>query len=105
MPDIIKVSTSKLTSTANSFQATGNQIKSITNQMTTLVNSLKGSVWSDEAASAYKKKFGQLQDDINRMIKMVNEHVTDLNEMAREYEKTQTANTNLANSLSGDVII
>lgn len=37
MPDIIKVSTSKLTSTANSFQATGNQIKSITNQMTTLV--------------------------------------------------------------------
>ena len=31
MPDIIKVSTSKLTSTANSFQATGNQIKSITN--------------------------------------------------------------------------
>ena len=91
MPDIIKVSTSKLTSTANSFQATGNQIKSITNQMTTLVNSLNGSVWSDEAAS--------------RMIKMVNEHVTDLNEMAREYEKTQTANTNLANSLSGDVII
>ena len=52
MPDIIKVSTSKLTSTANSFQATGNQIKSITNQMTTLVNSLNGSVWSDEAASA-----------------------------------------------------
>ena len=86
MPDIIKVSTSKLTSTANSFQATGNQIKSITTQMTTLVNSLNGSVWSDEAASAYKKKFGQLQDDINRMIKMVNEHVTDLNEMAREYE-------------------
>ena len=42
MPDIIKVSTSKLTSTANSFQATGNQIKSITNQMTTLVNSLNG---------------------------------------------------------------
>lgn len=104
MAGIIKVSTAKLTSTANSFQSTGNQIKSITNQMTTLVNSLNGSVWSDDAANAYKK-FGQLQDDINRMIKMVNEHVTDLNEMAREYESTQTANTNLANSLSGDVII
>ena len=52
MPDIIKVSTSKLTSKANSFQATGNQIKSNTNKMTTLVNSLNGSVWSDEAASA-----------------------------------------------------
>ena len=105
MAGIIKVSTAKLTSTANSFQSTGNQIKSITNQMTTLVNSLNGSVWSDDAANAYKKKFGQLQDDINRMIKMVNEHVTDLNEMAREYESTQTANTNLANYLSGDVII
>lgn len=105
MTGTIKVTTSKLTSTANSFNATGNQIKSITNQMTSMVNSLSGSVWSGDAANAYKKKFQQLQDDINKMIKMVNEHVTDLNEMAREYEKAETTNINTANALAGDVIV
>ena len=105
MAATIKVSTSKLTSTANSFNTTGNQIKNITNQMTSLVNELSGSVWTGDAATAYKKKFGELQDDINKMIKMINEHVNDLNAMAREYEKAENANISLGNSLSGDVII
>lgn len=105
MTGTLKVSTAKLTSTANSFNSTGNQIKNVTNQMTTLVNALSGTVWSGDAANAYKKKFGQLQDDINRMVKMVNEHVTDLNAMAKQYETAETANINLSNSLSGDVIV
>ncbi|MDO5411620.1 MAG: WXG100 family type VII secretion target [Lachnospiraceae bacterium] len=105
MTGTIKVSTSQLKSTANSFSSTGNQIKTITNQMTTLVNSLNGSIWSGDAATAYKKKFDQLQDDINRMIKMVNEHVSDLNQMAATMENVEKSNISLANSLSGDVII
>lgn len=105
MTGIIKVDTSKLTSTANSFNATGNQIKNITTQMTNMINALSGTVWSGDAATAYKKKFSELQDDINRMIKMINEHVTDLNAMAREYESAEAANISTANALSGDVII
>lgn len=105
MTGTLKVSTAKLTSTANALSSTGNQIKNITTQMTNTVNALTGTVWSGDAANAYKKKFSQLQDDINKMIKMVNEHVTDLNEMARTYEKAEAANVNLSNSLSGDVII
>ena len=105
MTGTLKVSTAKLTSTANSFNSTGQQIKNITSQMTSLVNALSGSVWSGDAASAYKKKFSELQDDINRMAKMVNEHVTDLNNMAREYERAESENINLSNTLSGDVIV
>lgn len=105
MSVIIKVNTSKLTSTANSLQSTGNQIKNITNQMTSTVNELSGSVWSGDAATAYRKKFSDLQDDINRIHKMISEHVNDLNTIAREYEKTENTNINLGNSLSGDVII
>lgn len=105
MTGTLKVSTSKLISTANSFNSTGSQIKSITNQMTSLVNALSGNVWTGDAANAYKRKFSALQDDINRMISMINEHVTELNEMARDYEKTEADNANTANSLSGDVII
>ncbi|MDO4555687.1 MAG: WXG100 family type VII secretion target, partial [Lachnospiraceae bacterium] len=97
--------TSKLTSTANSFNSTGNQIKSLTSQMSSMVNGLSGSIWSGDASTAYKKKFNDLQDDISRMIKMVNEHVTDLNEMAKEYETAEAANIATSNALSGDVII
>ena len=105
MNGTLKVSTSKLTSTANQFQNYGNQVKNITTQMTNTVNQLTGSVWSGDAANAYRKKFNSLQDDINRMVKMINEHVTDLNAMAQQYETVEKANISLGNSLSGDVII
>lgn len=105
MTGIIKVSTDKLTSTAASFQEAGNQVKSLTTEMTTLVNDLSGAVWSGDAATAYKNKFNELQDDINRMVGMINEHVTDLQAMAREFERVESVNINLASALSGDVII
>lgn len=105
MTGTLKVEPSKLKSTATAFQSTGNAIKSLTNQMTNLVNGLTGSVWSGDAASAYTNKFKGLQDDINRMIAMVNEHVSDLQEMAAEYEKAESANVSAASALSSDVIV
>lgn len=105
MTGTLKVEAAKLTSTATSFQSTGNQIKNLTTQMTTLVTSLSGEVWSGDAATAYKNKFNGLQDDINRMIGMVNEHVTDLQAMAQEYTQAENANVAAANALSSDVII
>lgn len=104
MVGTLKVEPSRLKSTANNFQSTGQHIQRMTQAMTTIVNQLSGQVWSGEAADAYKRKFGQLQDDINRMVKMINEHVTDLNEMASEYERAENANKALANSLKEDVI-
>lgn len=105
MTGVLKVDSSKLTSTATSFQSSGNQIKNLTTQMTTIVTGLTGKVWSGDAASAYVKKFKGLQDDINRMVSMVNEHVTDLQAMAQEYTKAENANVAAANALSSDVIV
>lgn len=105
MTGVLKVDSSKLTSTATSFQSSGNQIKNLTTQMTTLVTGLTGEVWSGDAASAYVNKFKGLQDDINRMVAMVNEHVTDLQAMAQEYAKAESANITAANALSSDVIV
>lgn len=105
MTGVLKVDASKLTSTATSFQSSGNQIKNLTTQMTTLVSGLTGEVWSGDAATAYVNKFKQLQDDINRMVAMVNEHVTDLQAMAQEYAKAENANITAANALSSDVIV
>lgn len=105
MTGTLKVDTAKLTGTASQFQGTGNQIKNLTTQMTTLVTGLSGEVWSGDAATAYVNKFKGLQDDINRMVAMVNEHVTDLQAMAQEYAKAESANVTAANALSSDVII
>lgn len=104
MTGTLKVDPAKLTSTATSLQSTGNQIKNLTSQMTTLVTSLNGEVWSGDAAEAYKNKFNGLQDDITRMIGMVNEHVTDLQAMATEFTQAESANVAAANALSSDII-
>ena len=105
MTGTLKVTPDKLKSTATSFQSTGNQVKSLTDKMIELVNGLTGNVWSGDAASAYTKKFKGLHNDINRINKMITEHVNDLNDMAAEYTKTESANEALANALSSDVIV
>lgn len=104
MVGTLKVTPDRLRSTASNFQSTGRQIKGMTTSMTDIVNQLSGRVWSGDAADAYKRKFNQLQDDINKMVRMIDEHVTDLNEMANEYERVENTNKNLSNGLKGDVI-
>ncbi len=105
MNGVLKVDISKLTSTANSLKNTGSQIAKLTQNMTNTVNKLTGNVWSGDAASAYTKKFKGLQDDIERIKKMIDEHVNDLQEMARTYKKSEDESKALANALSSDVIV
>jgi len=100
----LKVTPAKLRSTASAFQSTGNQIKSITNQMTSIVRSLSGQVFSGDAASKYVSKFNSLSDDIQRMINMINEHVNDLNQIAKTFEDAERQNISAAEALTSDVI-
>ncbi len=103
MDGIIKVDPQKLISTASEFDTTGGQLKGLTDQMLSIVDSLK-SVWEGEAAVTYGTKFHQLEDDMNRMYRMVAEHVKDLNEMAQQYINAENMNIETGNSLAGDVI-
>lgn len=105
MAGVIKVSTSKLRSTASEFQNSANQIKSLTSQMTSIVNGLSGQIWTGEASNTYKQKFQGLNDDIEKMIKYINEHVSDLQQMAATYESAENENQSQASGLSSDVII
>ena len=104
MQGTLKVDTAKLQSAASAFSTTAGTIRNLTNSMTETVNSLTGEVWSGDAREKYTSKFNGLQDDINRMISMINEHVKDLQEMAREYESAESANVSTAESLLSDVI-
>ena len=103
MEGFLKVDPAKLISTAEEFNGTGGQLRSLTDEMITIVDSLN-SVWEGEAATAYNQKFHQLDDDIERIHKMIQEHVKDLQEMAQEFIKANNANIDTANSLAGDII-
>lgn len=103
MDGIIKVDPQKLISTAEEFSGTGNQVKTLTDNMVSIIDSLK-SVWEGEAATTYNTKFHQLQDDMDKMNRMIQEHVKDLNEMAQQYITAENTNIDTGNSLAGDVI-
>lgn len=104
MEGILKVSPEQLTSTAQEFGSYGTSIRNITTEMTSIVTGLS-SVWAGEDATAYIAKFNGLQDDIERIHAMIQEHATDLNEMAKTYSGAMTGNITEIEGLSSDVII
>jgi WXG100 family type VII secretion target len=100
----ILVTPEQLESTANEFNSIMQQVQSLANNMTDQVTGL-GSKWQGEASTAYINRFNQLNDDIAKLAGMINEHVTDLNEMASTYRSAEQANEELSNSLAGDIIV
>lgn len=104
MNGILRVEPQQLISTASEFSNQGSTISNLTSQMVSLVTGLS-SAWEGDAATAYINKFKGLEDDIQRMIAMVNEHASDLEEMASIYMEADAANADLANGLVSDVIV
>lgn len=104
MEGILKVTPEKLIQASTEFSSTGKTISALTQEMTTIMNGLK-SIWQGDAATGYGNKFHGLQDDIEKINRMIQEHVTDLNEMAREYQSAETANTEESSRLLTEVIV
>ncbi len=103
MQGIIKVSPQKLTATAGEFSKQGSQICQYTASMMELINQLN-TAWEGAAATAYITRFRNLQDDITKLTKMVQEHSTDLQEMAKYYKDADDKSKEAAASLAVDVI-
>lgn len=104
MEGIIKVSPQLLTSTASEFENQGGIISNLTSEMMNLITGMSAT-WEGEAATAYITKFKGLEDDIQKMIRMVQEHSRDLQEMAQIYVQADTENAEEASGLSSDVIV
>lgn len=104
MEGIIKVSPQLLTSTASEFGNQGTAVNNLTSEMMNLITGLATS-WEGEAATAYINKFKGLEDDIQKMVRMIQEHSSDLEEMARIYAEADSANAEDAGGLSSDVIV
>lgn len=105
MQGTLRVTPERLTQSAEMFGNTANQVMSITTEMTNVVTGLATSVWQGEASAAFIGKFKQLDDDIQKLIGMINEHSKDLVEMANTYKTTEQSNEDLTDALDIDVIL
>ncbi len=103
MNGTLKVDTAKLRAAASEFSSTSAQIRNTTNQMVQTIGQLSGTVWQGEAASAYTNKFRGLDDEMQKIDKMIQEHVQDLNEMASQYETAESTSTQQASALKVDI--
>ena len=97
------VTPEKLISTADDFDAVNSQVRTLTQQMIDTINSLS-STWAGEAATAYNSKFLELNDDMEKISRMITEHANDLKEMANNYKTAESSNVETASTLAGDVI-
>ena len=104
MANIIRVTPEELTSASSRFQQTGNEVRTMTRNLTQTVGQLSGRVWSGEAATAYKNKFNGLQDDIERLYKLIIDESNALKQIAQEFKTREAENTAESGSLSSDVI-
>ncbi len=103
MEGILKVTPEKLLETSSEFSAAGNKIKNLTDEMMRTVNGLKG-VWQGEAARIYSGRFGALQSDMDKLHRMIQEHVNDLQEMAGHYRTAEAANMEEGSALSANIV-
>ena len=104
MTGILRVSPEKLIASAQAFNGTATQIQNLTSNMLSTVDSLN-STYAGEAATAYYNKAHGLQDSINKMIRMVQEHSTDLQVMAENYQTAERTAQETAAALQTDIIL
>ena len=103
MTGILRVTPEKLIAKSTQFAESDNKVNNLTNQMLDIVGQLN-STWAGEAASAYYTKLRGLQGDMQKLHRMIQEHSTDLNEMATTYKTAEDANLQTANALKTNEI-
>ena len=104
MNGTLRVTPEKMITTANSFSQSASTVQNLTSNMLSTVDSLSSS-WAGEAATAYNTKAHNLQDSINKMVRMINEHSTDLQAMAQVFQDAERAGQATAAALKTDVIV
>ena len=100
---ILKVTPEELDSKATEFKNVMQQTKTLTDDMMSAVTGL-AAVREGEASQAYINKFKQLQTDMDTMGRMIDEHVTNLQNSAKEYTSMESANASEVETLAGNII-
>ncbi|HQK34912.1 MAG TPA: WXG100 family type VII secretion target [Spirochaetales bacterium] len=94
----LKVQPDVLIAKAGELAAEKNTISGLMEQAKSDINSLAGS-WRSEASDEYQGRFRQVYDDIENMLAIVTEYISDLNEVANVYSTAERAAKNAAEGL------
>lgn len=97
------VTPERLIEASSNFGNTNKNVRQLTEEMIAIVNSLNF-VWEGEAHDTYNGKFMQLQNDMDRIYRMIDKHVTDLIASAENYKAAETGSNQSNSSLPNNVI-
>ena len=98
---ILKVQPEVLLSKSGELSNEKTSIMGLMDQAKTEINSLTG-IWKSEASDEYQNRFKQIYDDIDNMLAIVSEYISDLNESADIYSVAEKAARSAAEGLPTD---
>ena len=99
MANNIRVTPEELRKAAQTFTSSNTSIGSATQSMLNIAQELQ-STWGGEAATTYYNKLNSLQGGMSKMQSIITKEAAKLEQMAGIYESTESANRDLANTLS-----
>jgi WXG100 family type VII secretion target len=99
MEGTLLVTPEELRNTATAFSGKASEVEGLLDEMLNIASNLSSS-WTGNASDAYRTKFANLQSSKETTLNMMNEHVTDLNDMADQYTTAETSAMNAANDLT-----
>lgn len=100
----ILVEPERLVEAAAEFSAAAVLVQKASQSMLEQVRTMSG-YWMGEAASVFVAKFNGLQDDMEKVVRMIQEFSSDLQEIAQNYRAAEQQNTADFESLAADVIV
>jgi WXG100 family type VII secretion target len=97
----LKVKPDVLVAKAGELSSEKNGVMGLMDQAKAEITSLTGT-WKSEASETYQGRFRQIYKDIDNMLAIVAEYISDLNEAASIYSTAEKAATSVAEGLPTD---
>ena len=94
----LKVQPDVLIAKAGELSTEKTVVIGLMDQAKSSINSLTG-VWKSESSDEYQGRFKQVYDDIENMLAIVSEYISDLNEVANVYSTAEKAAKGVAEGL------
>lgn len=101
---IIKVSTQELQAASSQVGSSLSEMRNSFSAIEQAVNHSEG-YWQGEAAQHHRKIYRELQGTVTEILNRVQEHMEDLQSIARNYETGEAEVRELAADLPSDVIV
>lgn len=100
----LRVTPEKMISMSSQFERSDSEVNTLTQNMMAIVTQLN-TTWAGEAATEYYNKLKGLEADMQKLHRMIQEHTTDLQEMAKTFQEAEKANLQTASALKINEIV